>query len=73
MKGAAVYQQNVFAPAKKLRVFRGSPKNTRNPKFGFGSGRVGLFDFGFFSGRVPEGGQNFGSGQVSKIRVFWTP
>ena len=49
------------------------PGKTRNPKFGDGSGRVGLFLGRVFSGRVPEGGQKFGSGQVSKIRVFWPP
>lgn len=40
------------------------PEKTRNPKFGFGSGRVRLSWLRVFSGRGPEGGQKFGSGRV---------
>ena len=67
------FDNRAYKKFKKFGFSGRGPEKTRNPKFGVGSGRVRLFLDSGFSGRGPEGGQKFGSGRVSKIRVFWPP
>ena len=57
----------------KFGFFGSIPEKNPKPEVRGGSGRVRISGVRVFSGRGPEEGQKFGSGRVSKIRVFWPP